>query len=307
MSTPKVNLSPKVTVCLVTYNQEDYISECLESVVTQVTNFDFEVIVSDDLSTDKTREIVKEFSAKYSNIKTLFRDKNVGAYENFIDTHDRATGEYICHLDGDDYWLPGKLQKQADFLDANHECNLVWTRFLYKKGDDIAPSLIDDNDAFWERKFFRGDIISYMALGTNSSIMYRGSSRLIERPSFDVIDYFKNVEAVKDGYASFVSNEPLCIYRVGIGIASSGTYTVSLILNSMNHIWHKYPCNRSDLFCSALLVSYSCLKKNRGALFLRFFFLALKCFSPLAVKKLIEARRVYKKLRIPKFVNNDLN
>jgi len=301
MSAPKVNSSPKVTVCLVTYNQEDYISECLESVVTQVTNFDFEIIVSDDLSTDRTREIVEKFSEKHPNIKTLYRDRNIGAYENFIDTHDRATGEYICHLDGDDYWLPGKLQKQADFLDANHECNLVWTKFFYKKGDEIASGLINDDDPFWERKFFRGDLISYMALGTNSSLMYRRSSRLVERPNFDVIDYFKNVEAVNDGYASFVSNEPLCVYRVGIGIASSGTYTVSLILNSMNYFWHKYPTNRSDLFCSALLISYSCLKKKRGILFLRFFTLAIKCFSPLAIKKLMQAIKVYQKLKIPKF------
>lgn len=286
MSIPKIKSVPKVTVCVVTYNQEDYISECLESVVSQDTDFDFEVIVSDDLSTDKTREIVKEFAANHPNIKTIFADKNVGPYENYIRTHDSATGEYICHLDGDDYWLPGKLQKQADFLDANHNCNLVWTRFLYKKGDEIVPGLINDDDAFWERKFTRGDIISYMALGTNSSLMYRGSSRLIDRPNFDIIDYYRNVEAVKDGYACFVSNEPLCIYRVGIGVASTGSYTVRLILSSMNYIWQKYPCNRSDLFCSALLVSYSCLKKNRRTLFLRFLTLALKCFSPAAIKKL---------------------
>jgi glycosyltransferase involved in cell wall biosynthesis len=304
MRTSKLNSSPKVTVCLVTYNQEAYISECLESVVTQNTDFDFDIIVSDDCSSDKTREIIKQYAEIYPNIKTLFRKVNVGACENFIDTHDRATGQYVCHLDGDDYWLPGKLQKQADFLDANPDCNLLWTRFLYQKGEETVPGLVNDNDPFWNRRFYRGAIISHMAIGTNSSLMYRAKCRLEERPPFDVIDYFKNVEAVKNGYASFTSNEPLCVYRVGIGIASSGLNTVKLIYKSMSFFYKKYPENKSDLFCSALLVSYSCLKKKRARMFFSFFGLALKCLSPLAIKKLKSATKDYKKLTMPKF-NSD--
>ena len=191
--------APKVTVCVVTYNQELYIEQCLQSIVDQETNFYFDVLVSDDCSSDKTREIIQQFAEKYPNIKLLLRDKNIGALENFVDTHKTATGEYICHIDGDDYWLPTKLQKQTDFLDRNTECNLVWTRSLFEKEGQLASDLIKDDSVFLKRKFYRGDIIRYIAIGTNSSHMYRGRCIFFERPTFEVVDYFKNVETVKDG------------------------------------------------------------------------------------------------------------
>ena len=77
--------TPKVSVCVVTYNQEKYIRQCLQSIVDQETNFNFEILVSDDCSTDATRTIVLEFASKYPEIvKPMFRDRNVGAVKNFV-------------------------------------------------------------------------------------------------------------------------------------------------------------------------------------------------------------------------------
>ena len=127
MSTQEI----KVSVCVVTYNQERYIAECLQSLVDQETNFNFEVIVSDDCSTDRTPEIIKDFQRRYPNIiKPILHKKNMGAYKNFIFVHKQAKGKYVAHMDGDDYALPGKLQIQADYLDHNAECNIVWTHIL---------------------------------------------------------------------------------------------------------------------------------------------------------------------------------
>ena len=291
--------TPKVTVCVVTYNQEKYIEQCLQSIVDQETDFDFEIIVSDDCSTDKTREIIQHFADKYPNVKPLLREKNIGALENFVDTHRRATGEYICHMDGDDYWLPSKLQKQADFLEENSECNLVWTRSLFEKEGRQAQDLIED-DNFFKRKFYRGDIIRYMAIGMNSSHMYRGKYRLVNFPEFAVIDYFKNVETVKDGYACFVGEEPLTVYRIGIGIASAGLTTVSIIYSSMNYFWKIYPWYRQDLFSPAVLLSFSALKRKRFRLFIRFALLVVKCFSFDAVKKLLQDVKIHKSLKLPR-------
>lgn len=73
----------KVSVCVMTYNQEKYIGQCLESLVTQETDFDFEIIVGDDFSTDGTRDVIQEYQKKYPDIiKPVFRDKNVGITEN---------------------------------------------------------------------------------------------------------------------------------------------------------------------------------------------------------------------------------
>ncbi|WP_429014632.1 glycosyltransferase family 2 protein [Aeromonas hydrophila] len=119
-----MNADIKVSVCVVTYNQEKYIAQCLQSLVEQVTDFDFEIIVGDDYSSDKTRDIIRKFSIKYSNIIENFHPKNIGTVKNILSTYKMAKGKYICHLDGDDYALPGKLQSQFDALEANADCKI---------------------------------------------------------------------------------------------------------------------------------------------------------------------------------------
>ncbi|WP_044102395.1 glycosyltransferase family 2 protein [Acinetobacter pittii] len=115
----------KVSVCVVTYNQENYIAECLESLVKQVTNFKFEIIVGEDCSTDSTREIIQKYIQQYPDlIIPLFYEKNVGAVENLKQVYIKAKGKYIAHMDGDDLALPGKLQKQFDILEKNLDCNV---------------------------------------------------------------------------------------------------------------------------------------------------------------------------------------
>ena len=97
----------KVSVCVVTYNQENYIAECLESLVNQVTNFRYEIIVGEDCSTDGTRAIVQRYVEKYPNlIVPLFYKNNIGAVENIKKVYKKAKGKYIAHMDGDDIALP---------------------------------------------------------------------------------------------------------------------------------------------------------------------------------------------------------
>jgi glycosyltransferase involved in cell wall biosynthesis len=119
----------KVSVCITTYNHGNYISQALESVLIQKTDFDFEIIIGEDDSNDGTREIVKKYKEQYPYKVRLFLNdrKNViyingrptGRW-NFMNNLRNARGDYIALLDGDDYWTsPDKLQKQADFLDSH--------------------------------------------------------------------------------------------------------------------------------------------------------------------------------------------
>src|SRR5690554_1321481 len=113
----------KVSVCVVTYNQEKYIAECLQSLVDQETDFPFEIIVGEDCSTDRTRDIVEEFALKYPDlIVRNYQDKNVGPTKNVFSTYALARGKYIAHMDGDDYALPNKLKRQVELLEANPRC-----------------------------------------------------------------------------------------------------------------------------------------------------------------------------------------
>lgn len=114
--------NPLVSVGIITYNHEKFIRQCLEGVMMQKTNFEFEVIIGEDCSTDNTRNIVKEFEEKYPGIiKPIYHNTNVGGARNAYEfCYPELKGKYIAICEGDDYWTdPEKLQKQVDFLEHN--------------------------------------------------------------------------------------------------------------------------------------------------------------------------------------------
>lgn len=121
-------MKPKLSVCMVTYNHENFIKQAIESVLMQKTNFSYELVIGEDCSTDKTKEIVIKYQNKYPNIiKTLINNKNLGAGLNFIQTLKACKSEYIALLEGDDYWTdPYKLQKQVDFLENNPDFTICF-------------------------------------------------------------------------------------------------------------------------------------------------------------------------------------
>jgi glycosyltransferase involved in cell wall biosynthesis len=112
---------------MITYNHEKYISQAIESVLMQKTNFSLELVIGEDCSADTTRKICIDYKNKYPDfIKLSLPDKNLGMVSNFIYTLLTCTGKYIALCEGDDCWTdPYKLQKQVDFLDKNPEYSLV--------------------------------------------------------------------------------------------------------------------------------------------------------------------------------------
>ena len=119
----------KVSICIITYNQEDYISEAIESILSQETGHAYEIIIGEDCSTDNTGHICLDYQKKYPDtIKVINQDSNLGLIGNFVSTIQAACGEYIALCDGDDYWIdPLKLDKQIQHFDSHMECGLVHT------------------------------------------------------------------------------------------------------------------------------------------------------------------------------------
>jgi len=117
----------KVSVCIITYNHENYIRQCLDSVFMQKTNFDFEVIVGEDKSPDNTREILMEYKEKYGDkLVLILHNENVGPAGNSRSVQEKVHGQYIASLEGDDFWTDeNKLQKQYDILEAHPEYSAV--------------------------------------------------------------------------------------------------------------------------------------------------------------------------------------
>jgi glycosyltransferase involved in cell wall biosynthesis len=111
---------PKVSVCVITYNQARYIGECLQSIVDQQTSFRFEILVADNGSQDGTTGIVEGFARRYPQlVRPILRGSKISGSANYVLVHDQACGQYVVHMDGDDRALPGKLQRQSDVLDQN--------------------------------------------------------------------------------------------------------------------------------------------------------------------------------------------
>lgn len=139
---------PLVTIGSITYNHAPYIRECLDSLLSQQTNFPFEIVVNDDCSTDGTTEIVREYAEKYPKIiKPIYHEENQytkgvrGMFEHFVIP--TARGKYIAICEGDDYWNdPLKLQKQVDYLESHPDVGMVYSDFniLNQKSGKIYPS-----------------------------------------------------------------------------------------------------------------------------------------------------------------------
>lgn len=115
-----------VSVWVIVYNHAKYIRKALDSILSQNTNFRYEIIVHDDASTDGTTDIIKEYWKKYPQIIIpIIQSKNI--YKSKIDINKeffipRSRGKYVSILEGDDYWTDtNKLQKQVDFLERHTE------------------------------------------------------------------------------------------------------------------------------------------------------------------------------------------
>lgn len=132
MITDKDPPSITVSVRLMTYNHERFIADALSGILMQKTDFEYEIVVGDDCSTDATLHLVREFQgANPGKIRILPRETQLGRLRNFIDILANCRGKYVALLDGDDYWTdPLKLQKQVDFLEAHSECVICFHKIV---------------------------------------------------------------------------------------------------------------------------------------------------------------------------------
>lgn len=171
-----------VSVCCITYNHGDFISECLDSLVGQETDFPYEIVIHDDCSTDQTRQILLEYKTLYPDlIRLIFADENQFSKNPSLPWQacwSEAKGRYIALCEGDDLWLSSnKLREQYKILEENKNINLCFTSFC--SGNHPSTSNYD------ERLTSKG-IINPVNVGTifdldgggitTASTMYRRSA-----------------------------------------------------------------------------------------------------------------------------------
>lgn len=112
-------MSVLLSIAIETYNQEKFIAQTIESILQQEYWFEYEIIIGEDCSTDKTGEICDYYASKYEQIRVIHNNPNLGAMGNYYNVLKNCSGKYFMDCAGDDYWLPGKVKSQIEFLEAN--------------------------------------------------------------------------------------------------------------------------------------------------------------------------------------------
>lgn len=131
LSTVK-NLDILVSISCITYNHKSYVKNCFDGFLLQKTNFNYEILVHDDASTDGTVEIIHDYERKYPQLFNVIYQKHNQYSRGIRGLHrtfnfNRSKGKYIAVCDGDDYWTdPLKLQKQVDFLEQNKKFSFTF-------------------------------------------------------------------------------------------------------------------------------------------------------------------------------------
>ena len=223
----------KVSVALITYNHEPYIRKALDSVLMQITDFPFDIVIGEDCSTDGTRKIVEDYKKKYPDkIKIVTSETNVGPMPNVVRTYKACSGKYIAMLEGDDFWTnENKLQDQVALMELNQNFSMCFTNGNVVDVNDsvirherVPPvfrktltfkeimsgftpptqtilfrkDLLDDNIMKNLEKVYNGDIFISVVLSTKGEIGYinriAAAYRINEDGIYGKASYYKRLK-----------------------------------------------------------------------------------------------------------------
>ena len=136
--------SPIISVIVITYNQEGFIEQCIESILSQKLNVPFEIVIADDDSKDATRDILKRYQNQNPQIiRLLLQETNQGISKNYSDVLSLARGKYIAQVAGDDFWCnEEKLQIQYNYMSEHPNCGLCYTNV---KAADASGKIVNED------------------------------------------------------------------------------------------------------------------------------------------------------------------
>lgn len=194
-----------VSVIVITYNHENFIEESICSILKQRVDFEFELIISNDCSTDNTNKVIETIISKHTNDKISIsyfnHEKNLGMMPNFIFALNKSKGDFIALCDGDDYWIdPFKLKKQVGFLVNNPDYVACFHPAKFKIGNNQSLTTQNLNTIKYEYNI--QNILQYWAIPTASMVIKR-------------TQVFSNLP---DWYKELDSGElPLLLFHIELG------------------------------------------------------------------------------------------
>lgn len=224
---------PLVSVLMITYNQAEYIEQALTSVLDQICKFEFEVILSNDASSDNSDELISDLIENHSNgfrVKYFNQPINLGMNPNLAFSYGKCNGKYIAICEGDDYWTDSlKIQKQVDFLESNPDFVLC-----YHPVDVLFPDERMEED-FGVKGIMESSISSIFELAVFGNYIHTPSvvfkKVLRDLPlNFNLSplgDFFLWVLIAQSGLIKKI-NGKMAVYRYGVGIHSLSSNTDKL-------------------------------------------------------------------------------
>ncbi|MFT5251374.1 MAG: glycosyltransferase involved in cell wall biosynthesis [Flavobacteriales bacterium] len=214
-----------VSIFILTYNQEQFIAQTIESILSQKTNFNFQLVIGEDCSSDNTRTICEQYVHDYGDKVKLLPalHSNIGLIANYIRTIKECDGKYIAICDGDDYWTDDlKLQKQVDFLEKNQDYSIVYTAVnrLYPDGQSIDFKYsLNKTQLDFDDLVFDNFIYSVTALFRNTHSNVAAIPGWIN--NFPFGDWQTYLWVLKDGSKIHFMEDITAVYRMNIGVSST--------------------------------------------------------------------------------------
>ncbi|MDR3704388.1 MAG: glycosyltransferase family 2 protein [Paludibacteraceae bacterium] len=217
---------PLVSVVIPSYNRRDTVSKTIDSILDQICNFEFEIIIGDDFSTDNVRNVLLDYQKKYpQKITLIFQEKNIGLGANWATCVKHCRGKYIANCDNDDYWHNSeKIQIQVDFLDANPQYGVLHTNYRnHNRETDEIKEVVVSNDVFdmpMQKVIFTGKFRC-----CNATIMYR--KELIDK-YLPLDDYIKYQFTLQDWNTWIILAAYTEFYCLPVSTATFGIETESI-------------------------------------------------------------------------------
>lgn len=192
---------PMVSISMLTYNHEKYIEQAINSVLMQKTNFDYQLIIGEDCSSDGTREIVIDYAKRYpKKIIAILHEENEGIKSNVLAVRQFLKGNYIAILEGDDYWIDcNKLQRQVDFLESHKDFLGVSHNHIDVK--DNGEEITGLKGIELKSGYMRGNVYDLSEVGKcflaghTSTLMYRKFFCMLNK---EQIENYDNCDVIGD-------------------------------------------------------------------------------------------------------------
>ncbi len=232
----------KISIILPTYNSINYIKKAIDSIFKQ-TYKNWELIIIDDKSSDKTKEFLIRKYFRFKKVKLIFNKKNMGPGKSRNLGLKKVTGTYIAFIDSDDLWKKNKLKKQLNFM-LKHKYQFTYTNILYKKNEGLMKRLFP-----LSYKTNYSNLI-YHNIITTSSVMIENKiikDNKIEFNSSGYDDFSFWLKILKYTRYSYLLNNYLTIYNTNINSVSRNK------IKSLLWIWNiYYKENKLGVFISII-------------------------------------------------------